>query len=125
MGTMYVSMYSAAAEARTIGVDAYQPALDPDRSADANLLSGLTPVPGAAFDGSAIDIWDLGAGLVRAPPVLGIQPPLDEPPPNTNPHESVQYSPAAQQQISDFLSPAGAFIDVCGGAPCHAVGYMP
>ncbi len=124
-GDMYVSMYSAAAEARTIGVDAYQPALDPDRSADANLLSGLTPVPGAAFDGSAIDIWDLGAGLVRAPPVLDVQPPLDEPPPNTNPHESVQYSPAAQQQISDFLSPAGAFVDVCGGAPCHAVGYTP
>jgi hypothetical protein len=124
-GDMYVSMYSAAAEARTIGVDAYQPALDPIRSADANLLDGLTPVPGAPFDGSAIDIWDLGAGLVRAPPVLDIQPPLNDPPPNTNPHESVQYTPAAQQQISDFLSPDGAFVDVCGGAPCHALGYTP
>jgi hypothetical protein len=124
-GDEYVSMYSAAAEARTIGVDAYQPALDPDRSADANLLYGLTPVPGASFAGSAIEIWDLGAGLVRAPPVLEVQPPLDEPPPNTNPHESVQYTPAAQQQISDFLSPAGAFVDVCGGAPCHALGYTP
>ena len=124
-GDMYVSMYSAAAEARTIGVDAYQPALDPTRSADANLLDGLTPVPGSPFDGSAIDIWDLGPGLVRAPPVSDLQPPSNEPPPNTNPHESVQYTPAAQQQISDFLSPDGAFVDVCGGTPCHAQGYVP
>ncbi len=124
-GDEYVSMYSAAAEARTIGVDAYQPSLDPDRSADANLLEGLTPVPGASFAGSAIDIWDDGPGLVRAPPVLDLQPPLDEPPPNANPHETVQYTPAAQQQISDFLAPDGAFVDVCGGAPCHAIGYTP
>jgi hypothetical protein len=124
-GDEYVSMYSAAAEARTIGVDAYQPAVDPDRAADANLLYGLTPVPGSPFDGSAIDIWDLGPGLVRPPPVLDLQPALNEPPPNTNPHESVQYTPAAQQQISDFLSPDGAFVDVCGGAPCQAQGYTP
>jgi hypothetical protein len=124
-GDEYVSMYSAAAEARTIGVDAYQPALDPARAADADLLDGLTPVPGSPFAGSAIDIWDLGSGLVRAPPVLDIQPPFDAPPPNTNPHESVQYSPAAQRQISDFLSPDGAFVDVCGGTPCHALGYTP
>jgi hypothetical protein len=123
-GDEYVSMYSAAAEARTIGVDAYQPALDPDRSADANLLYGLTPVPGSPFDGSAIDIWDLGPGLVLEPPVLDLQPPTDVPP-YVNPHESVQYTPSAQQQISDFLEPDGAFVDVCGGAPCHAAGYTP
>jgi hypothetical protein len=123
-GDEYVSMFSAVAEARTIGVDAYQPALDPDRSAEANLLYGLTPVPGSPFDGSAIDIWDLGPGLVLDPPILDIQPPTDVPP-YVNPHESVQYSSAAQQQMSDFLSPAGAFVDVCGGAPCHASGYTP
>jgi hypothetical protein len=124
-GDEYVSMYSAAAEARTIGVDAYEPALDPDRAADANLLEGLEPVPGSPFDGSAIDVWDDGPGLVRAPPVLDLQPSLDEPPPNANPHETVQYTAAAQQQISDFLAPDGAFVDVCGGAPCHAIGYTP
>jgi hypothetical protein len=123
-GDEYVSMYSAAAEARTIGVDAYQPALDSDRAADANLLDGLTPVPGSPFAGSAIGIWDLGTGLVLVPPVLDVQPPADVPP-YVNPHESVQYTPAAQQQISDFLSPDGAFVDVCGGAPCHALGYTP
>ncbi|MFZ0387379.1 MAG: hypothetical protein WAL22_17080 [Solirubrobacteraceae bacterium] len=123
-GDEYVSMYSAAAEARTIGADAYQPALDPDRSADANLLYGLTPVPGSPFEGSAIDIWDLGPGLVRAPQILDLQPPPDVPP-YVNPHESVQYTPAAQQQTSDFLAPDGAFVDVCGGAPCHTPGYTP
>jgi len=123
-GDQYVSMYSAAAEARTIGLDAYQPALDPARAADANLLYGLAPVPSSPYAGSAIDIWDLGPGLVLEPPVLDIQPPA-EPPPYVNPHESVQYTPAAQQQISDFLSPDGAFVDVCGAAPCHATGYTP
>jgi len=123
-GDQYVSMYSAAAEARTIGVDAYEPALDPDRAPDANLLYGLAPVPSSPYAGSAIDIWDLGPGLVLEPPVLDIQPPVDVPP-YVNPHESVQYTPAAQQQVSDFLSPDGAFVDVCGGAPCHAVGYTP
>src|SRR6202012_4555628 len=40
-GDEYVSMYSAAAEARTIGVDAYRPALDADRAANADRLYGL------------------------------------------------------------------------------------
>jgi hypothetical protein len=124
-GDLFVSMYSAAAEARTIGVDVHEPALEPDRAADAGIFYGLRPVPSSPFDGSAIDIWDLGAGLVRQPPALDVPPPLGAPPPNANPHESVQYSAAAQQQISDFLMPVGAFVDVCDGAPCHATGYAP
>lgn len=124
-GDLEVSMYSAAAEARTIGLDAHQPAVDPARARDAAIFDGLPAVPGSPFDGSAIDLWDLGPGLVRQPPALDSQPPLNAPPPNTDPHESVQYTPAAQQQISDFLKPDGVFVDVCGAAPCHAAGYIP
>ncbi len=124
-GDLYVSMYSAVAEARTIGLDAYEPALDPARAADSDLLDGLAAVPSSPFGGSAFEIWDLGPGLVRAPPLLDVPPPTDAPPPNSNPHEVVQYTPAAQQQIADFLTPLGAFVDVCGGQPCRTIGYTP
>ena len=124
-GDMSVSMYSAAAEARTIGLHAYEPALDPARAPDSGLLDGLAPVGSSPFGGSVFEIWDLGAGLVRQPPLLDVAPPTDAPAPDTNPHEAVQYTPAAQQQIDDFLSPLGAFVDVCGGQPCHTAGYTP
>ena len=50
-GDFQVSMYAGAAEARTIGARAYEPALDPDRARDRNLFYGIPaignyPVPG-------------------------------------------------------------------------------
>jgi hypothetical protein len=123
-GDEYVPMYAGAAEARTAGVDAYTPALDPDRAADANLFWGLAPVSSSPFAGSLIELWDLGPGLVRSPPVASEKPPPDEPP-YINPHQSIMYSPAALAQTSDFLTADGAFVDVCNGAPCHAAGYQP
>ena len=123
-GDQYVSMYSAVAEARTLGLPAYQPALDPDRTGDADVLDGLPALPGPSASGSAFELWDLGAGLVSPPPQLDLQPPVDVPP-LTNPHEAIQYTGAAQDQISDFLAPDGTFVDVCGAEPCHTIGYTP
>jgi hypothetical protein len=44
---------------------------------------------------------------------------------NIDPHQDPRNTPAAQQQISDFLEPNGAVTDVCGGQPCHSSDYAP
>ena len=118
-GDFQVSMYAAAAEARTIGASAYEPALDPSRAQDRNLFYGIPAMSGFPFGGSAVEIWDSGPTRVQPPPV-GNVPPIPGPN-NADTHFDPRYTPAAQQQISDFLSPAGTIVDVCNGAPCHSV----
>jgi hypothetical protein len=126
-GDHQVPMYAGAVEARTVGVAAYQPAVDlgTDRVRDRNIFYGLRPIRSFPYSGSAIEIWDAGPGLVSRPPVDSIPYPSTTPPPNFDPHEVVSYTPAAQDQISDFLEPDGAVVDVCDGRPCHAIGYQP
>ena len=65
-GDFQVSMYAGAAEARTIGASAYEPALDADRSRDRNLFYGIPAVGHFPFSGSAIEVWDSGAGTRSA-----------------------------------------------------------
>ena len=121
-GDFQVSMYAGAAEARTIGASAYEPALDPDRSRDSNLFYGIPAIGHYPFGGSAIEIWDSGPGRVQPPP-LGNVPPTAGPN-NQDPHENPRDTPAAQLQISDFLEPDGAVVNVCGGTPCHSSVYV-
>jgi hypothetical protein len=122
-GDFQVSMYSGAAEARTVGVSAYEPALDPDRSRDRNLFYGIPAIGHYPFDGSAIEIWDSGPGRVQEPPVGNIPPTASAT--NIDPHQNPRNTPAAQQQISDYLEPDGAVVNVCGGAPCHTSVFTP
>ena len=122
-GDFQVSMYAGAAEARTIGASAYEPALDPDRSRDRNLFYGIPAIAHYPFNGSAIEIWDSGPGRVDEPPVGNVPPTASAT--NTDPHSDPRNTPAAQQQISDFLEPSGAVTDVCGGAPCHSSAFTP
>ena len=122
-GDFQVSMYSGAAEARTVGVSAYEPALDPDRSRDRNLFYGIPAIGHYPFDGSAIEIWDSGPGRVQEPPVGNIPPTASAT--NIDPHQNPRDTPAAQQQISDYLEPDGAVVNVCGGAPCHTSVFTP
>ena len=119
-GDHQVSMYAAAAEARTIGAAAYVPSLDPARSRDRYLFYGIPAISSFPYSGSAIEIWDDGPGLVPPPPVTN-QPPTG---PN-DPHEDVRSTVAARTQKSAFLEPSGAVIDVCGGAPCHTDRFTP
>jgi hypothetical protein len=125
-GDFQVSMYAAAAEARTIGASAHVPALDMsgDRARDQQLLFGVPAISSYPFAGSAIVLWDSGPGHTQAPPLANL-PPLANNPASQDPHEDPRYTPAAQLQISDFLAPAGAVVDVCGGLPCHTSTYMP
>jgi hypothetical protein len=122
-GDFQVSMYAAAAEARTIGVSAYEPALDSVRTRDRNLFYGLPAISSYPFSGSAIEIWDSGPARVQPPPVGNVPPTAGSH--NVDTHYDPRYTPAAQSQISDFLAPAGAVVDVCGSKPCHSVPAPP
>ncbi|HEX3801375.1 MAG TPA: hypothetical protein VHV75_00900 [Solirubrobacteraceae bacterium] len=132
-GDHQVSMYSAAAEARSIDASAYEPggipasALTPGggRNANDNLFYGLKPVPlNGSYTGSAIEVWDSGPGHTQNPPVGNLAPPINDPA-NQDPHGDPRATPLAQQQISDFLQPNGTFVNVCGGQPCHSSDYTP
>jgi hypothetical protein len=122
-GDFQVSMYAGAAEARTIGASAYEPALDPARSADRNLFYGIPAIGHLPFAGSAIEVWDSGPGRVQQPPVGNVPPTPG--PTDVDPHSDPRRTPAAQMQISDFLQANGSIVDVCGGQPCHTSVYTP
>jgi hypothetical protein len=122
-GDFEVSMYAAAAEARSVGVSAYQPALGPIRSRDRNLFYGIPAIRRFPFAGSAIEIWDSGPARVQPPPVRNVPPTPGAN--NADTHFDPRYTPAAQQQIADFLAPNGSMVNVCGGAPCHSVAAPP
>jgi hypothetical protein len=124
-GDHQVSMYAAALEARTVGASVYQPALDPSRSRDRNLYYGLPKIPAFPFNGSAIEVWDDGPGLVSDPPLGNVPPVTDTGPGQHDPHPDVRASPAARQQKSDFLMPNGLITNVCGGARCHTSVFTP
>jgi hypothetical protein len=120
-GDHQVSQYAAAIEARTIGAQVHQPALDqPARAQDANLFYGIPAIQSYPFDGSAIVIWDDGPGLVPPPP-LGNVPPTVGPDPHGHPRATV----AARTQKSSFLDVNGRVVDVCGGLPCHTDVFTP
>jgi hypothetical protein len=124
-GDHQVSMYSGALEARTVGASAYQPALDlgTNRGRDRNLFYGLPTIKSFPFSGSAIEIWDSGPGHTQPPPLTNTSP--ADTAANQDPHEDPRNTPAAQQQISDFLAPSGTVTNVCGGTPCHSSDYTP
>jgi hypothetical protein len=124
-GDFQVSDYSAAVEARTVGASVYRPALDltTNRAVNANLFYGLPTIPAFPFHGSAIEIWDSGAGRVQPPPFANLAP--LKAPNNIDPHEDVRSTPLARVQKSAFLEPRGAVIDVCGGQPCRSSVYTP
>jgi hypothetical protein len=116
-------MYSGAAEARTIGASAVEPALDATRSRDKNLFYGLPAIQHYPFNGSAVEIWDSGPGRTQEPPVGNIPPTAS--PTNNDPHEDPRKTPAAEAQISAFLMPSGTVTSTCSGMPCHSFDYTP
>jgi hypothetical protein len=122
-GDFQVSMYAGAAEARSIGARAYQPALDPDRARDQKLFYDIPAIGRYPHRGSAIEIWDSGPGRVQPPPVGDVTPTVG--PTTIDPHQDPRDTPAAQEQISSFLEPNGEVVNVCGGRPCHTSVYAP
>ena len=126
-GDHQVSMYAGAIEARTVGASAYEPALDlsTNRAQDRNLFYGIPAIKGFPFNGSAVEVWDSGPGHTSPPPLTNTPPAETTTGDEQDPHEDPRNTPAAQQQISDFLTPTGAVTNVCGGTPCRSSDYTP
>jgi hypothetical protein len=124
-GDHQVSDYAATLEARTIGASVVEPTLDfsTNRVRDRNMFYGIPAIKHYPFSGSAIEIWDSGAGRVQPPPVANLAPANSTT--NVDPHEDVRNTPLARQQKSEFLEPSGAVFDVCNGQPCRTYDYTP
>jgi hypothetical protein len=111
-GDHQVSDTTAEVEARTIGARGYQPVLDPGRSPWTRFQL-IPPIGRFPFKGSAIVMWDSGT---PAPPITNTPNRAGD-----DPHDNVRATPAARVQKSEFLKLKGRVVNVCGGAPCHAV----
>jgi hypothetical protein len=124
-GDHQVSMYAAAIEARTIGAAVHEPALDlsTDRARDRNLFYGVPAITHYPFHGSAIEIWDSGPGRVQPPPLANLAPVNSKT--DADPHQDPRSTALARVQKSDFLTPNGAVINVCGDRPCRTSVYTP
>lgn len=98
--------------ARTLGIPAYSPELQPGRSPDVVPFWGILPIPRFPYAGSALFMWDSGSPQV----------PLTDTPPTAghDPHDDLSTTPASQELGADFLL-TGTVQDICGGTPCYAL----
>jgi hypothetical protein len=114
-GDHQVANVTTEVEARTIGAQIRQPALDPGRHSDVQPFFGIPAIPSFPFDGSALVVWDSGS---PTPPTTNTPPRAGE-----DPHGHPRSEPSARLQKSEFLKVGGRVIDVCGASPCYARGY--
>jgi hypothetical protein len=126
-GDHQVTNWATAVEARTIGARIRQPALDPGRSNEEIPYYGIPAVSSWPHNGSLFEVWDVGPLRTEGGQVKGTPPPPPENVPNregVDPHgPDASEEPAGRLQISEFLKPDGAFIDVCGPHPCYLAGW--
>jgi hypothetical protein len=126
-GDHQVTNWATAVEARTIGASIREPALDPGRSNEQIPFFGIPPVSSWPHNGSLFEVWDVGPLRVENGQTKGTPPPPPENVPNregVDPHgPDASEEPAGRLQISEFLKPDGAFIDVCGPRPCYLAGW--
>jgi hypothetical protein len=131
-GDHQVANVATQVEARTIGARLRTPAVDPGRSPDREPFYAIPPITSQPYGGSALVVWDIGplrppgCGQAGQPSCEGTpSPPTTNTPPRLgrDPHGVTAREPAAQLQFGEFLKLNGAFVDVCGTAPCHAAGW--
>ena len=121
-GDHQVANVATEVEARVIGARLRTPALDPGRSRDKRPFYGIRRIPSLPWSGNALVVYDIGPprGADGTPP-----PPTGNVPPGSgaDPHALTAFEPPAALQFSEFLKLDGAFVDTCGGVPCHAAGW--
>ena len=140
LGDHQVAQVSAENEARTLGLVGRRPAYDAGRSFDKTPLWNIPSLTAGNAGGSALVIWDSGPcrigsvfetclendafdklGGVGNPvaPTGSVAPRLGR-----DPHSRPRSTPAARQQKSEFLKPAGKITEVCpANSACHSVGW--
>jgi hypothetical protein len=153
VGDFQVSNLTAEIEARTIGANIYEPAVDPGRHWDVDPFVGLTPISAFPFTGNAAFVYYDGGPITwfnSAPantpagmecnhgdpttsPCQGTAlAPTNNTPPiagtyGADPHPYPRRSADSLQQITDWLQPGG-FINPCTDPgpvdrPCYANGW--
>jgi hypothetical protein len=128
-GDHQVSNFATEVEARTIGAQLREPDLDPGR-ATANIpFFGIPRIQSFPFNGSLLEIWDVGPLRVEDGVTKGTPPPPITNVPNrlgVDPHgPDASEEPTARTQVSEFLQPdaLSQIIDVCGPHPCYLAGW--
>jgi hypothetical protein len=111
-GDHQVANIATDAQARLLGAHVHQPVLAGGRSPERQPMWGVQGIESYPYDGSAIVVWDSGS---PAPPVGNVAPHDGQ-----DPHGAPRASKEARRQKSEFLSPNGRVVDVCGGRPCTA-----
>jgi hypothetical protein len=117
-GDHQVTMWTADVLARTVGASTTPNVLDPGRHPDVSPLFGIPRISNFPFSGSALIYVDAGT---PAPPITNTPPEGDEF--GRDPHSVPRNDPEGQAQKAAFLSPNGAVVDTCNGAPCYGGGY--
>ena len=99
--------------ARTIGASLRMPALDPERSPDAEPFWGIPQIAELPFAGSALVPWDFGTPAS----------PVDNEPnrAGADPHIAGASVPQVRLMVDAFLQAEGELIDVCAGEPCRTL----
>ncbi|HEU0131227.1 MAG TPA: hypothetical protein VFQ85_09590 [Mycobacteriales bacterium] len=119
-GDHQVANVAAEAEARTIGAVTNAGYLRPGRHWSVDPSWGIPAAPAYPWGGSAFVYWDSGSDTpttTNTPPTASTV--------HGDPHSDPRSTRAARDQKAAFLAVDGAFVDVCGGAPCLATPLAP
>jgi hypothetical protein len=113
--------------ARTAGAHVRRPELDPGRSPLAVPFWGIPAIESFPFAGSALMVADVGPLREEGGSTKGTTPPPVENRANdqgVDPHGPDQSETVEGQfQISQFLSPDGLVVAICGDLPCYLDGW--
>ena len=133
-GDHQVANITAFTEARTLGAHGFSPPVVAGRykAIDGTYKDPFWGIPAidGSWSGSAITLFDTGpTGHISSSKDgdnEGTDPPPTSDTPNRrgkDPHEAPRRAPCGQQQKDVFLSPDGAAVATCGGAPYFAWGW--
>jgi hypothetical protein len=129
-GDHQVANITAETEARTIGAHGFAPPLVPDRYGPyKDPFWGIPAITGGQWNGSAIALFDTGpADNVTPENHHGTDPPPTADVPNRSgedPHEAPRRAACGQSMKDLFMTPGGAAVATCNGAPYFAWSWSP